>query len=175
MHVVHCFKSMWTAEDIGAVLSIKGGSNSSVSRVIGGGPLYADDKVIQRNGNGTVVIDGFFAQDFGKLYRSCGNCKSNPRQRFLNADLTVIHSNRAGKNVSIVVMNGNCGDQAVLRNIYVKPTTARFTECASSYDVNQSGVKSCQAMGQSFPLSVFNDDIHIIKSGREQEQQEQQE
>ncbi|ETL47331.1 hypothetical protein L916_02916, partial [Phytophthora nicotianae] len=152
MEGVHCEMSDCTIENVWwddvceDALSIKGGNSSSVSRVIGGGARYADDKVIQHNGYGTVVVEGFYALDFGKLYRSCGNCKSNPRQRFLNmtniyVDLAVVKSDRAGKNVSIVMMNGNFGDEAVLRNIYVKPTMARFTECASSYGVNQSGAK----------------------------------
>ena len=39
---------------------------------VGGGAKNADDKVVQHNGGGTVVIDSFCVQDFGKLYRSCG-------------------------------------------------------------------------------------------------------
>ncbi|KAI5835282.1 polysaccharide lyase family 3 protein [Schizophyllum commune Tattone D] len=34
------------------------------------GTKGADDKVVQHNGGGTVVIDSFCVQDFGKLYRS---------------------------------------------------------------------------------------------------------
>ncbi|KAF1791743.1 Pectin lyase fold [Phytophthora cactorum] len=100
--------------------------------------------------------------------------ESNPRQRFLNmsniyADLAVIRSKRSGKNVSIVMMNGNFGDEAVLRNIYVKPTMARFTECASSYGVNQSGAKPMPVCQYTY------DDVHIIQSKQKQGQQEQQE
>jgi len=36
--------------------------------------MAAEDKVVQHNGGGTVAIDGFCVEDFGKLYRSCGNC-----------------------------------------------------------------------------------------------------
>ncbi|KAG4238395.1 hypothetical protein PC116_g13559 [Phytophthora cactorum] len=188
MEGVHCemsdctIENVWWEDVCEDALSIKGGSASSVSRVIGGGARYADDKVIQHNGYGTVVVDGFFAQDFGKLYRSCGNCKSNPRQRFLNmsniyADLAVIRSKRSGKNVSIVMMNGNFGDEAVLRNIYVKPTMARFTECASSYGVNQSGAKPVVLTnGPKMPVCQYTyDDVHIIQSKQKQGQQEQQE
>ena len=75
-------------------LSILGNGNALVS---GGGAQGADDKIIQHNGVGTVTIDGFYAevslmcyllllrlltellsvQNFGKLYRSCGNCKAS--------------------------------------------------------------------------------------------------
>ncbi|EEY62866.1 polysaccharide lyase, putative [Phytophthora infestans T30-4] len=127
MEGVHCemsdctIENVWWEDVCEDALSIKGGNASSVSRVIGGGARYADDKVIQHNG---VVVDGFFAQDFGKLYRSCGNCKSNPAQRFLvmsniYADLNVIQTKRSGKNTSIVMMNGNFGDHAVLPGVRV--------------------------------------------------------
>lgn len=117
--------------------------------------------------------------DFGKLYRSCGNCKSNPRQRFLNvsniyADLEVIQTDREG-NVSIVMMNENFGDQAVLRNIYVKPTTANYTECASSFGVNKSGVKPViLSNGPKYPVCQYSyGDVHIVQ-GDESAQQQQQ-
>ncbi|KAE8887525.1 hypothetical protein PF008_g28308 [Phytophthora fragariae] len=144
MEGVHCemsdctIENVWWEDVCEDALSIKGGNASSVSRVLGGGARYADDKVIQHNGFGTVVVDGFYAQDFGKLYRSCGNCKTNPRQRFLNVsnafvDLEIIQTDRAlrlgGPNMSIVMMNENYGDQAVLRNLYVKPSTYNYTEC----------------------------------------------
>ena len=41
-----------------------------------GGAKGATDKVFQHNGPGTMIIRNFCAQDFGKLYRSCGNCSS---------------------------------------------------------------------------------------------------
>lgn len=40
----------------------------------GGGARKASDKVLQHNGGGTVAVKNFFAQDVGKVYRSCGNC-----------------------------------------------------------------------------------------------------
>jgi hypothetical protein len=42
----------------------------------GGGAFGASDKIVQHNGAGTVSISGFTVSDFGKLYRSCGNCDS---------------------------------------------------------------------------------------------------
>ena len=46
--------------------------DSGTSTITGGGAKGAEDKVVQHNGGGTVVIDSFCVQDFGKLYRSCG-------------------------------------------------------------------------------------------------------
>ncbi|EGZ09173.1 hypothetical protein PHYSODRAFT_524505 [Phytophthora sojae] len=86
----------------------------SVSRVIGGGARSADDKVIQHNGQGAVFIEGFYAQDFGKLYRSCGTCGGKDRKVSLKNVLAV-----NGK-VSLVTVNKNWGDQATLDNIKIK-------------------------------------------------------
>jgi hypothetical protein len=49
---------------------------SGTSYVNGGGARKASDKVLQHNGAGTVAVKNFWAQDIGKLYRSCGNCGS---------------------------------------------------------------------------------------------------
>ena len=38
---------------------------------------------MQFNGFGTVAIRGFFASDYGKVARSCGNCKGNGGARHL--------------------------------------------------------------------------------------------
>ncbi|KAG1685497.1 hypothetical protein DVH05_008327 [Phytophthora capsici] len=194
MEGVHCemsdctIENVWWEDVCEDALSIKGGNASSVSRVIGGGARYAEDKVIQHNGYGTVTVDGFFVQDFGKLYRSCGNCKTNPRQRFLNvsnvyADLSVIQTTerevvRDGilPNTSIVMMNGNFGDQAVLRNIYIKPGNwnYNYTECASSLGVNTKIKPVILSNGPKDPVCQYSlDDIHIVHEENTQQQQEQ--
>uniref|UniRef100_H3GY48 Probable pectate lyase F n=1 Tax=Phytophthora ramorum TaxID=164328 RepID=H3GY48_PHYRM len=186
MEGVHCemsdclIENVWWEDVCEDALSIKGGNVSSVSRVMGGGARYADDKVIQHNGFGTVVVDGFYAQDFGKLYRSCGNCKSNPRQRFLNmsniyADLAVIQAERVDPNVSIIMMNENFGDQAVLHNIYVKPSVENYTECASSLGVNKSGERPViLSNGPKNPVCQYSyDDVHIVQDQQQQQQQQQ--
>lgn len=61
--------------------NIIGTSSYLCGRVIsdphaGGGAKNAEDKVVQHNGGGTVKIDSYCVQTFGKLYRSCGNCKT---------------------------------------------------------------------------------------------------
>lgn len=45
--------------------------------VTGGGAYKAADKIFQNNGNKTrISISNFYAEEAGKLYRSCGNCSS---------------------------------------------------------------------------------------------------
>jgi hypothetical protein len=76
---VHCLgactiENVWWDAVCEDALTFKGNGNG---RVIGGGARGAEDKVIQHNGVGSITIDGFTVTDFGKLYRSCGNCKQN--------------------------------------------------------------------------------------------------
>ncbi|KAI9909414.1 hypothetical protein PsorP6_014590 [Peronosclerospora sorghi] len=178
MEGVHCemsdckIENVWWEDVCEDALSIKGGNPSSVSYVLGGGARYADDKVIQFNAYGTILIDGFFAQDFGKLCRSCGNCESNPRQRFVNmsniyVDVEVIKTNRVDKNVSLVTVNENFGDRAVLHNIHVKKGTVRFTECATSFGVNNIALDPViLSNGPKYPYCQYSlKDVHTVHAG----------
>jgi hypothetical protein len=76
---IHCegsctIENVWW-EDVGEdAITLGGGSSSNVYRITGGGARKAADKVIQHNGGGTVFVKNFLVEDFGKLYRSCGNC-----------------------------------------------------------------------------------------------------
>ncbi|TYZ66756.1 hypothetical protein PybrP1_013095 [[Pythium] brassicae (nom. inval.)] len=120
MEGVHCEKhgctieNVWWTDVCEDALSIKGGSASSVSKVIGGGARYASDKVVQHNGPGTVSIDGFYAEDFGKLYRSCGTCGNVKRKVTISNVLAV------NPKVSIATVNKNYNDEATLSNVHVK-------------------------------------------------------
>jgi hypothetical protein len=86
-------------------LSLKGDGDATV---IGGGATGADDKVIQHNGAGTVTVDGFTVENFGKLYRSCGNCKES-------AERHVIMKNVVASGGSVLAgINPNFGDTATI-------------------------------------------------------------
>ncbi|TFW36182.1 pectate lyase [Massilia horti] len=51
--------------------------SGSVMTVVGGAAYKANDKIFQNNGNKTrISISDFYAEEAGKLYRSCGNCSS---------------------------------------------------------------------------------------------------
>ncbi|GMF26357.1 unnamed protein product [Phytophthora lilii] len=122
---VHCddhactIENVWWDDVCEDALSIKGGTASSVTTVTNCGARYASDKVVQHNGYGTVKINGFFAQEFGKLYRSCGTCGDIPRT------VTVENVYAIDPLVSVVTVNKNYNDQATLRNIYVKTTDGK--------------------------------------------------
>ncbi|EKG13140.1 Pectate lyase catalytic [Macrophomina phaseolina MS6] len=73
---VHCegsctLENVWWEAVCEDALSFKGDGDATVT---GGGATGAEDKVLQQNGIGSITVDGFTVVDFGKLYRSCGNC-----------------------------------------------------------------------------------------------------
>jgi hypothetical protein len=76
---VYCLGScnlefVWFEDVCEDAISIKG---DGTANIIGGGAYHASDKVIQHNGCGHVNIVNFYANDYGKVYRSCGNCADN--------------------------------------------------------------------------------------------------
>ncbi|CEI66276.1 putative pectate lyase E [Fusarium venenatum] len=103
---VHCegsctIENVWWKKVCEDALSIKGDGNALVK---GGGATGAADKVIQHNGLGTVTIDGFTVVDFGKLYRSCGNCKK------MGTRNVVIKNVKAYNGKVLTGINSNKGD-----------------------------------------------------------------
>jgi len=117
---VHCLGNctlrnvVW--EDVGEdAATFKAEDPAATMTVEGGSAAMADDKVFQHNGSGTVVIRDFEVSDFGKLYRSCGNCSSNPVDR--HVELSGVTATAPG--TALVGINVNYGDTATLNDIAV--------------------------------------------------------
>ncbi|KAG3059753.1 hypothetical protein PI124_g23010, partial [Phytophthora idaei] len=158
---VHCddhdctIENVWWDDVCENALSIKGGTASSVTTVTNCGARYASDKVVQHNGYGTVKINGFFAQECGKLYRSCGTCGDIPRT------VTVDNVYAIDPLVSVVTVNKNYGDQATLRNIYVKTTDGKDDVKVCQWSQGSSKPSNL-GDGPSGTLCQYSDsDIHI--------------
>jgi pectate lyase len=165
MEGVHCdshdctIENVWWSDVCEDALTIKGGSASSVSKVIGGGARNADDKVIQHNGLGKVTIDGFFADTFGKLYRSCGTCGNKQR--------TVEVSNVLARNpkVSLVTVNSNFGDKATLKNIFIESTKPKVVVCARSVGTTNGAEPGKSGDGaDGVTCNYAANDIHLNAS-----------
>lgn len=77
---VHCeggctLQNVWWSDVCEDALTVlKTQTVGQTTKVIGGGAFNAADKVFQHNGAGTLSISDFAVENFGKLYRSCGNC-----------------------------------------------------------------------------------------------------
>ncbi|KAG2970454.1 hypothetical protein PC121_g24084, partial [Phytophthora cactorum] len=178
MEGVHCDKhdciieNVWWDDVCEDALSVKGGTASSVTKVIGGGARYADDKVIQHNGFGTVEIDGFYGEDISKLYRSCGTCGNRPKKVSVSNTYVLNPTN------AIVTVNKNWGDEATLSNVWVKSSKATVKVCQWSQG-NANGEPKMLGHGPSDPLCQYSEsDVHInediSKAAKTPSSQEQQ-
>ncbi|WZH43588.1 pectate lyase-domain-containing protein [Fusarium acuminatum] len=111
---VHCkgsctLENVWFEDVCEDAITLKQKSGTSVIR--GGGAFHASDKVVQFNGRGTVEISDFYVEDYGKLVRSCGNCKDNGGPR------NVVIENIAAVNGGVLCgINTNYGDTCTISN-----------------------------------------------------------
>ncbi|KAL2825041.1 pectate lyase-domain-containing protein [Aspergillus cavernicola] len=130
---VHCqgsctIENVWWEAVCEDALSFKTGDGPFT--VIGGGAQNAEDKVIQHNGGGTVSISGFTVYNFGKLYRSCGNC-DDMYERHVTVDSVI-----AVEGSTLVGINSNYGDTATIKGDVC--ATGVSTIC-QEYEGNNSG------------------------------------
>lgn len=134
---VHCegsctIENVWW-EDVGEdAITLEGGSSGNVYRITGGGARHATDKVIQHNGGGTLFVKDFLVEDFGKLYRSCGNCD---KQYARHVELETILAN--GSKGVLAGVNTNYNDSAKFANIFADLTM----KICERYDGNDTGAE----------------------------------
>lgn len=136
---VHCLgsctlRNVWW-QDVGEdAATFKGESASATYRVLGGGARHADDKVFQHNGAGTVTITNFQVSDFGKLYRSCGNCDTQYERHVVISDVKA-----TGPGNAIVGINANYDDTATLSGLTITGDVGRDITVCDRFQGNDSG------------------------------------
>ncbi|PPR01472.1 hypothetical protein CVT24_001876 [Panaeolus cyanescens] len=136
---VHCkgpctLNNVWWEDVCEDAVTIK--QTSGTSRINGGGAKGASDKIVQHNGGGKVIISNFYAENFGKLYRSCGNCKTQYKR-----DVEVLDS-WAVKGSNLVGINTNYGDTAIIRRTKVSSVSTvcqKFTGNNSGAEPTKNG------------------------------------
>ncbi|KAH6880686.1 pectate lyase-domain-containing protein [Thelonectria olida] len=111
---VHCrgtctLNNVWWSDVCEDAITLK--QSSGTSYINGGGAFHASDKIVQFNGRGTVEIKNFYANDYGKVVRSCGNCSGNGGPR--NIVLTNVIAVDGGVLCGI---NTNYGDTCTMTN-----------------------------------------------------------
>jgi len=137
---IHCsgpctLRNVWW-EDVGEdAATLRGSSSSQTMTIDTGGAKGATDKIFQHNGAGTMIIRNFCAQDFGKMYRSCGNCSSQ-YARHLEMDNVMIVP-RAGP---LAGLNTNYGDTAKFTRITIRGATNSIRIC-ERYTGNSTGAE----------------------------------
>ncbi|WP_437737627.1 pectate lyase [Sorangium sp. So ce1335] len=94
--------------------------------------LHASDKVFQHNAKGgsTTIVTNSYIADFGKLWRSCGDCTANGGPRNLVIDNVRVE----GVKTTVAGANQNYGDTVTITNLYVK----------GGYDEDDDKPKICQ-------------------------------
>ena len=134
---VHCagpctLTNVWW-EDVGEdAATFRGSSSSNVYTVSGGGAKSASDKVFQHNGAGTVKISNFYVANFGKLYRSCGNCTTQYKRTVYITGVTA-----ATPGSVLAGINTNYGDVA---HIYGNTVASGIALCWR-YTGNNTGAE----------------------------------
>ena len=135
---VHCsgsctLKNVWW-EDVGEdAATLQGSSSSQVMTIDTGGAKAASDKIFQHNGPGTMIIKNFCAQDFGKLYRSCGNC-STQYTRHVEMD-NIMAMPKLGPLAGI---NANYNDTAKFTRILIRASSGTICD---RYTGNSTGAE----------------------------------
>ncbi|KAJ3033933.1 hypothetical protein HDV00_005646 [Rhizophlyctis rosea] len=130
---VHCLDgctidNVWWEDVCEDALTVLG---SGGAKVTNSGAKNGDDKIIQHNGSGTVNVNGFYVDTFGKLYRSCGNCKTQYKR-------SVVLNNIVAKNgLNLVGINQKYGDTASISNAQLTNVKVK----CQVYDGNNSGAE----------------------------------
>ncbi|WP_239469896.1 pectate lyase [Archangium violaceum] len=98
-----------------AATNTKDGATMTLDHVIA---LHASDKVFQHNakGNSKTIIKNSYISDFGKLWRSCGDCTNNGGPRNLVVDNVKVE----GIKSALAGANQNYGDTVTITNLFVK-------------------------------------------------------
>jgi hypothetical protein len=143
---VHCLgtctlKNVWWLDVGEDAATQKGTTSSEVMTIDGGGAKHADDKVFQHNGPGTFIIKNFQAEDIGKLYRSCGNCKTQFARHVEVSTVTVTTPLK-----DLVGINPNLGDTAKIDNVTVIGGTSKTVICASFTGVTSGEPKQVSSV-----------------------------
>jgi hypothetical protein len=137
---IHCsgtctLKNVWW-EDVGEdAATLTGSSSSQIMTIDGGGARAASDKVFQHNGAGTMIIKNFCASDFGKLYRSCGNCSTQYTRHVQILDVSITAGTGS---LSIAGINSNYNDTADIHGIFMR---GRRIDICERYTGNNTGAE----------------------------------
>ncbi|KAM3419359.1 Pectate lyase [Cercospora zeina] len=149
---VHCFgqctlTNVWWSAVCEDAFTIKEQSASGTTTISGGGAFGAEDKVLQHNGGGTLKVSGFTVSDFGKLYRSCGNCDTMTERHIILDDIT------ASDGSSLVGINSNYGDTATLTNI----KASGVSDICVEYEGNDSGAEPSEISSGPSSACIYSE------------------
>ncbi|KAK9423889.1 putative Pectate lyase [Seiridium unicorne] len=131
---VHCqggctLTNVWWSAVCEDAFTVKVQDSGDTTYISGGGAFGAEDKVIQHNGGGTISISDFTVEDFGKLYRSCGNCDDMYERHVIISGVT------ATEGSTLAGINYNYGDSATFSDV----TVSDVDDICVTYEGNDTG------------------------------------
>jgi hypothetical protein len=134
---IHCvgnctvYNAWW--EDVGEDAATALGGPGTTMRVDCGGSFLGTDKTFQHNGQGTLHISRFVADNWatkgGKFYRSCGDCSGNKGPRTVIIENSRIHNHQTIVGVNSSYTNGTPPDHATLRNLILLRWNGEIEVC----------------------------------------------
>lgn len=84
---------------------------------------------MQHNGGGTLAISDFTVEEFGKLYRSCGNCDSMYERHVTITGVTATNGDL------LAGINSNYGDSATISST----DASGVSEICEQFEGNDTG------------------------------------
>ncbi|CAK5114036.1 unnamed protein product [Meloidogyne enterolobii] len=139
-------------------ITFYGKNKNSIYRVNGGGARNAKDKVFQFDGMGTAFIEDYYVENYVRLFRCCGNCKTQYQRHVVISNLTAINGTPGQ---FIVGINSNYGDTAKLSGI--KYNTPGVHICKRFNGVTGGEAKS-SGTGPDGKNCLYNEkDVTLIK------------
>ncbi|MEV6305740.1 pectate lyase [Actinoplanes sp. NPDC051861] len=156
---VHCSGSCTLSgvhwEDVGEDAATFRGTNATVV-IENGSATAADDKVFQdnRGAGGSVTIRNFEVSDFGKLYRSCGNCSTQAARTVTMQDITA-----TAPGDTLAGINVNLGDRLTIDGVTLVGDEISLCDLFEGNDTGDEPTKvgegpdgtSCVATGVTGP------------------------
>ncbi|PAS97557.1 MAG: hypothetical protein BSR46_13460 [Candidatus Dactylopiibacterium carminicum] len=160
---VHCngncsvYNVWW--EDIGEDAATAKGGAGTTMRVDCGGAFLGTDKTFQHNGQGTLHITRFVADNWkskgGKFYRSCGDCTGNKGPRTVIIEDSRIHNHQTIVGVNSSYSNGSPRDTATLRNLLLLRWNGEIEVC-STFNGVEKGSGSSSEKGTEWNTATCN-------------------
>jgi hypothetical protein len=151
---VHCSGSCTLRNvnwlDVGEDAATFRGTNATVL-IDGGSAAHAADKVFQDNrlAGGSVTIRDFTISDFGKLYRSCGNCSGQAARTATISNLTATAPGDV-----LAGVNANLGDKVTIAGAVISDGI----EVCNLFNGNDTGDEPTK-------IGSEPDGVHCIASG----------
>ncbi|HEY2404952.1 MAG TPA: pectate lyase [Polyangiaceae bacterium] len=148
----------WERAGDGAA-TFAGTSDSALVTVNGGGASGAFDKVFAHNGAGTLLVKNFYAEWFGKIYRSCGNCSKQYGRKVVFENLTAVTGPKAS---AIAGINSNLGDHVEFQGVNTIYAMSKKVPACVRYEGNTNGGESKKLGAGPDGTSCKYDDTTVV-------------